>query len=301
VKTIAIERKASLSPDTFVRDHLHGIGKPVIVTDAMERWPAVSKWSFEYLKSSYGADFGTASTGFYSEASRLTRVDAYFDYLDNPTRELPGFWIRNQDCKPMRGAPAPADTPFYLVGWYAFQKHPELYEDITPAPYFVADWLLAFNPTMREIFEYAAGREYWSLYVGPAGSLSKLHTDFWRTHAYLAQIRGRKKCLLFSPTDSPYLYNGEVDPENPDLERFALFDRATAYECVLEPGEMLFMPADWWHQVRALEKSITISHNFFNDSNVNDHLAGIMGKLPMLAERFGKDSDWRRTLAPGTS
>jgi len=63
---------------------------------------------------------------------------------------------------------------------------------------------------------------------------------------------------------------------------------------------MLFMPAGWWHQVRALEKSITVSHNFFNDSNVNDHLAGIMGKLPMLAEHLAKNPQWRDAwVAPG--
>jgi hypothetical protein len=297
VKRVAIERKKNLSPADFVRDHLQGVGKPVIVTDAMQQWPALSKWTFEFIKEAYGADFGMTQTSFETDILKVTRISAYIEHLDRPTDDLPGFWVNANSGKPLRAQPPPAELPHYLLGWYAFQKHPELYQDIQPPPYFVADWLLAFSPAMRDVFEYACGHEYWSLYIGPEGTLSKLHRDFWCTHACLAQIQGRKKAIMFSPEDSPFLYEGQVDPERPDFERFELFERATAYECVIEPGEMLFMPPDWWHHVRALEKSMTVSHNFFNDTNVNEHLAGIMSRLPGLLDGFEKHPEWRESLA----
>ena len=42
-----------------------------------------------------------------------------------------------------------------------------------------------------------------------------------------------------------------VDILNPDLERFPLFTRARRLECTLTPGDVLFMPAFWWHEVQS--------------------------------------------------
>jgi hypothetical protein len=296
VKKVAIERKENLAPADFVRDHLQGSGKPVIVKDAIEHWPARSKWTFEHLKASYGSDFVSTSLGLLSEFGKTTKLAAYLDYLDAPDEELAGFWITTKGSKPLRDAPATVKSLHYLLDWNAFQRHPELLEDIRPVPYFIADWESTLSPTMREVFEWSSSREYSSVYIGPAGTFSPLHQDFGDTHTYLAQIQGRKQAILFSPDDGEFLYEGKVDPERPDLQRFALFDRATAYECVIEPGELLFMPPNWWHCVRALDKSITVSHNFFNDVNFNQHLANIIRQLPKLVEGLAKSPEWRAEL-----
>ena len=42
---------------------------------------------------------------------------------------------------------------------------------------------------------------------------------------------------------------------------------ARAYEVVLEPGEAIFMPFAWWHQVRALDFSVTITYTNFRWPN----------------------------------
>ena len=138
--------------------------------------------------------------------------------------------------------------------------------------------------------------DYWAVYVGPAGTLSPLHYDFWNTHAYLAQIQGSKRAILFAPDEADLLYAGKVNPEEPDFERFPLFDRATAYECVIEPGETLLMPADWWHCVRSLDKSITVSHNFFNDTNITAHMTHLLRNLPNLIESLQRSPKWREEL-----
>lgn len=296
MQRIPIERKTNLTLETFARDHLQNGGKPVIVTDATDQWPARSKWTLEYFKSAYGSDFARAPLGLHSDVAKMTRLSAYIDYLDTPSAELPGFWVDARDGKPLRTAPSPRASPHYLLGWYAFQKHPELYEDIKPGPYFVADWLLALDPIPRDLFEWLSGRDCWSIYIGPEGALSQLHQDFWNSHAYLAQIQGRKRALLFAPADTPYLYHGQVDPERPDFARFALLERAVMHECVLEPGEVLFVPAGWWHCVRGLDKTITVSHNFFNDINVNELLARLLRKLPRLVQGLDRFPQWRESF-----
>lgn len=51
----------------------------------------------------------------------------------------------------------------------------------------------------------------------------------------------------------------QVEVENPDAERFPGFSRAPYAECVLRPGDVLFIPVRHWHYVRSLELSFSVS------------------------------------------
>lgn len=51
----------------------------------------------------------------------------------------------------------------------------------------------------------------------------------------------------------------QVEVENPDPERFPEFAKAPYLECVLQPGEVLFIPVRHWHYVRSLELSFSVS------------------------------------------
>jgi hypothetical protein len=299
VKRVEIERKSKLSPAEVAEKHLRDPGKPVIITDATEHWPALSKWTFEFFKKTYGSDPGIAWRGLMSGVGKLTTLSAYIDYLDEPSRDLAGVWTGKKlgkDGQPPPLSPGEKASPFYLLDWFAFRQHPELYDDIAPAPNCIPDWTLALSPTLKRVLEGTSGSEYWAIFIGPEGSLSKLHRDYWNTHGYLAQIQGRKRATLFSPEDSDFVYGGQVDPEQPDLGRFPLFAQATAYEGIIGPGDTLVMPANWWHHVRGLEKSITMSHNFFNESNFAGHLTHMMRNVPALVKLLDQAPNWREEL-----
>ena len=80
----------------------------------------------------------------------------------------------------------------------------------------------------------------------------------------LVQVRGRKCAILFPPSDASYLYlNGDkseiVDPEKPDLERYPLFSKAHAFVGLMEEGDVLFIPALWFHNMQALEFSVAVN------------------------------------------
>jgi hypothetical protein len=277
---LPIERKHDLTPSVFAREHLHGTGKPVVVTDATERWPARSKWTFDFMKSAYGSDLVCPELGLHSGIGRLTKLATYLDFIDNPTTDLDGFWVDVATKRPLPQAPEAPDVPPYLVSWLAFQRHPELFHDIEPAPGFVDDWVLALNPPLRDRFETIACRGYWDVLIGPKGSHSNFHQDYRHTHAYLAQIQGRKRVMLLAPDDYPRLTGGRAEGIAPDdLRELRPAGPAVAYEGVLNPGDLLFIPADWWHWVDGLEKSITVSHNFFNGANFSAHLESMVGRL----------------------
>lgn len=84
----------------------------------------------------------------------------------------------------------------------------------------------------------------------------------------MAQILGRKRLKLISPLHLPVLYDqlhcfSEVDLDQIDVERYPLFRQVKIHEVTLNPGECLFLPIGWWHHVRALDVSITLSGTNF--------------------------------------
>ena len=54
VPHLQIPRRENLSYEDFVRDHLLA-NRPVIVTDAIREWRALSRWSPEFFKAEFGA------------------------------------------------------------------------------------------------------------------------------------------------------------------------------------------------------------------------------------------------------
>jgi lysine-specific demethylase 8 len=122
-------------------------------------------------------------------------------------------------------------------------------------------------------------------WIGPAGTVTGYHVD-WGDNV-LAQICGRKEVRLVAPKYSKYMYpskrfdqgtmSSDMDVDNLDADRFPLFAKATEYRVVIHPGEMLFIPRGWWHYVRSLDKSISVS-------NISYDTKGIV--VDLLSERI---------------
>ena len=51
--------------------------------------------------------------------------------------------------------------------------------------------------------------------------------------------------------ESTSMVMSPVDIQDPDLDRFPRFAEARRVECSLKPGDVLFMPAFWWHEVQS--------------------------------------------------
>lgn len=101
-------------------------------------------------------------------------------------------------------------------------------------------------------------------WIGPARCVTPLHCDF--DDNIFAQIWGRKRIFLAPPHHDEFLYAREAssllfgspfDPEAPDFARYPLARQANLIELIVEPGDMLYVPAGWYHQVRALTFSLS--------------------------------------------
>jgi lysine-specific demethylase 8 len=124
-----------------------------------------------------------------------------------------------------------------------------------------------------------------SLWIGTGGNISPLHYD--SVENLLCQFRGRKRVLLFEPKQTPLLYPfsaysirghmSQVNIDQPDIDKFPKFEKAKCIECVLEPGEMLFIPAFWWHKVYSLDQ-LNIAVSFWWNTNIKQQFFTPLGR-----------------------
>lgn len=119
-----------------------------------------------------------------------------------------------------------------------------------------------------------------NLWVGPGGHTTCLHYD--AVDSILMQLHGAKKILLFPPSQlynvypfpiTTHLRHGlkrrasysQVYPEQPNFEAFPRFKYALeqCQESILNQGEILYIPAGWWHEVTSLGNEMVCSVNRF--------------------------------------
>lgn len=80
----------------------------------------------------------------------------------------------------------------------------------------------------------------------------------------LVQVTGRKSVVLFSPQEANNLYmvgdkSAVMDIECPDLEAYPLFAGVQHHRCTLEQGDVLFIPAMWFHNVRSEQFGVAVN------------------------------------------
>lgn len=107
----------------------------------------------------------------------------------------------------------------------------------------------------------------------------------------LVQVTGRKKAVLYSPEDLPYLYlEGDksqvIDIDSPDLQQYPKFPEATPFTCIMEPGDVLFIPALWFHNMTSLNFSVSVNVFWRNlDQELYDKKDPYGNKDPLPASK----------------
>lgn len=108
------------------------------------------------------------------------------------------------------------------------------------------------------------------LWIGPSGTKTPLHHD--RYNILFLQIEGTKRLYIADPLASPFLYNrigvySDADLEYPEsqIAPIPAVVKITSFD--VRAGEALFIPVFWWHQVRSMTPSVSISFGNFKYTN----------------------------------
>ncbi|MBW4611887.1 MAG: cupin-like domain-containing protein [Desmonostoc vinosum HA7617-LM4] len=262
-----VERRSNLSGDEFVREYA-SVGKPVIITDVMQDWNALRKWNLDFFKSEYGSIEYFVKDDTNQVKGSMTIAD-YIDYMN----------VNNSERR------------LYLANWL-ISYYPELLEDYKEPIYF-PNWLQKLPRKLLQKYEY----DNPEIFIGSKDTSVGLHEDPDSCAAWLGLISGRKQIVFFTPDQKDFLYAGQVDAFNPNLEKFSLYAKAKPVEVTLEPGEIIYIPPKWWHQVKNLENSIGLGNIFVNEWNselvfqafleespIKGHLLPLILEFPWLSK-----------------
>jgi lysine-specific demethylase 8 len=251
IRSQYLDRIAPPSPQVFYKEYICK-NRPVVLTNLIDRWPARSKWTPDYFRETYGdvpvpievwddAGVPAHEPGHYlKHARKLTLgLGEYVDLVCATKRPSRKYYLAQLPVSALPGLPDDLD----LTSYQRYSSFPRPRDEHEPL-----------------------------LWLGPAGTVSTLHFDM--SSNFLAQLHGRKQLILFSPDQAQRLYYpwpafgdgckhfSPIEVERPDLERFPRFAEAEALDVVLGPGDVLFLPSGWWHYVKSLDTSITLTYWF---------------------------------------
>ncbi|KAL7565879.1 hypothetical protein ACA910_021470 [Epithemia clementina (nom. ined.)] len=110
---------------------------------------------------------------------------------------------------------------------------------------------------------------------GMKGVIAENHFDASRNT--IAVLLGQRRYILSHPRSCPNLAllpkqhesarHSAVDYTNPDLQRYPEFAHATANEVVLQPGQVLYLPTNWFHYI----VSLNLNYQCNTRSGMTDH------------------------------
>mmetsp|Transcript_18566 Transcript_18566/g.28186 ORF Transcript_18566/g.28186 Transcript_18566/m.28186 type:complete len:492 (+) Transcript_18566:75-1550(+) len=151
---------------------------------------------------------------------------------------------------------------------------PPLVSKLFVPPYFTRDYsLIQFVEFSPESIK--RGTIFPSIFVSKKGTGSGLHADGGRSRFWTRQLSGRKLWRISPPSQydklyptkkrfhSPTIFQASII--EPDFVAHPKLDKAIVYETILEPGDILFVPGGWAHEVRNLEDAIMIGQNYHDD------------------------------------
>jgi ATP-binding cassette subfamily B protein len=230
--------------------------EPTLLKGATDHWQAHRRWTWDFISSRAG--------------DLLTLTDAQGE----PTGE-----VRLADyMRAIRYGKKPLAS-LYASGWRFFEQHPDMLADFSEPSEARPDML-------QRIPQHLFKPLLW-IFIGPEGSGTNLHYDVLDTHAWLAVIRGRKRIALHPPALLAADYNKHradalvVLRERRDQGHWRYFEQ--------EPGDLLLIPAGWWHEVVNEGLTLGLTRNFATPDICNRvaqaaHAQGLASLQPWIEE-----------------
>ncbi len=267
----SVDRVDDISPEDFKKNY-YDVLKPVVLTRLAKKWPAYTKWNWDFFK----AVVGDVEVGVYNNV----KSDAY-----TPVNTADDYMKFGEYIDMIRKGPA--EWRIFLFN--LFEHAPSIIKDFT--------W-----PG-----QYSKGfvKKYPMLFTGGQGSVTHMHFDIDLSHIFHTQFMGKKRVLLFPHEEQHKLYRKpwevlsmvnfekyyDSQHNQLDYERFPALQLAEGYDLILDHGDTLFMPAGYWHHMEYLDSGFAVSLRALQP--------GISGKIKGAWNLFGMrhfDTLMKKTL-----
>jgi len=228
--TVRTMNPPSLSDWLKIRNEM----KPVVIKNLISDWPALQKWDLNY--------FWTVM------AQRTVPIEIGKRYTDADWGQK---LLRFEDFLSKLYKGDKTKEKVYLAQHPLLEQIPQLENDIIVPDY----CYIGNNGDDAEL----------NAWIGPEGTISSLHTD--NKYNLFAQIKGRKLFKLIDPEysskfeviDEVMFNSSRLDIENNDVIASLNSDDVIIENVILEEGDVLFIPKLYWHYVRSLTASISLS------------------------------------------
>jgi hypothetical protein len=225
------------SVDEFTEQYVRR-ERPVVVRGGLSDWGPMKRWTLDYLQAASGTrpvKIGVSKTGIFRNYA--DRFDPKGDPEVALADVIDGIFAAPDGADKRRLHQQP------LAGWEPLDS------DVVPIPYM----------RRRSILK--------NIWMGSAGNVTKAHYD--TEDNVNVQILGRKEFIIFPSSQLEALYPrrpweymsnfSRVEIASPDRSRFPRFTEATPMRAVIGPGDFLYLPVYWWHQVHTLEPSLNVN------------------------------------------
>jgi len=265
-KNVAEDRQAAQhtvpSPPPM-RDVCFSTFLPCKLSGIAADWPAVHKWSAAYLRSVVGMCevnvMRSSSTAFYGDLGRHSPSTATVaEVLDNTPAAAEYMYIAQEplwhqgssasvDSCPL--APLLADLP---------QSPPSFVVRCTYAAralYHASSLTLATQPQDKLVSI--------CLWISARATQSGVHYD--PNHNLLCCLHGQKRVRMWPPAQTAEGRPMPVGGESSNHSSAGLSDApwsSSSYNFLLEPGDAVFIPEGFWHQVDSTPGTIAINYWF---------------------------------------
>jgi hypothetical protein len=222
-----------ISKEDFEKNYLNK-RKPLIIKNMARQWPAYQKWTLDYMRSVVGEQIVPLYDSSKADPSKPINASAaemkFADYVD---------LIKNK----------PTDLRIFLFD--PIKHAPKLLDDYIPPKNLMGGFL----------------DSYPNMFFGGKGSVTFLHYDIDLAHIFHTHFNGRKHVILFENKWKERLYKipfatyalEDYDVEKPDFDKFPGLRGVSGCEAYLEHGDTLFMPTGYWHWMKYLDGSFSIS------------------------------------------
>ena len=222
-----------ISKEDFEKNYLNA-RRPLIIRNMAKTWPAYEKWSMDYMKTVVGDKIVPLYDSSKADPSKPINAAAaemkFGDYID---------LIKSK----------PTDLRIFL------------FDPIKQAPNLLKDYIAPKNLMGGFLDSYP------NMFFGGKGSVTFLHYDIDMAHIFHTHFNGRKHVILFENKWKERLYQipyatyalEDYDVENPDFGKFPALKGVKGMEAYLEHGDTLFMPTGYWHWMKYLDGSFSIS------------------------------------------